>query len=91
MQVKLYKPTTNYGRAKAQQSSSFKPSMEDDVIQVYMVWGLKNQNRSRCNPHANRYVCAGNTVWDEGFDLNPAPSQMALKVGIQLHGKHCVG
>ena len=82
--MKLWRDDTNYGRANAQQKNSFKPSMEDEVIQVYMIWGLKKQDRSRCDPHSMDPVCRGRTVWDEGFDLNPAPAQVALRVSIVI-------
>ncbi|CAH1790939.1 unnamed protein product [Owenia fusiformis] len=76
--VKIYKEDTNYGKANLKRLNAFKPSSEDDIIHVYLVWGLKNQDRSMC--HKTDFEnCTGTTVWDNGFDLNPAPAQKAIK------------
>ena len=56
----------------------FLPSATDFSVRVYISWGLKEQDMSDC--HKTDFKCAGDTVWDEGFDLNPAPAQMALLV-----------
>ncbi|ELU17207.1 hypothetical protein CAPTEDRAFT_226825 [Capitella teleta] len=76
--VKLWKDSTNYGKAKSQQANSFKPSMEDEVIQVYMIWGLKKQDRSACSKYKMDILCSGKTVWNNGFDMNPSHAQYAL-------------
>ncbi|XP_067682304.1 protein dispatched homolog 1-like [Haliotis asinina] len=74
--IKIYKESHNYGKAIDRNLNSFKPSVQDKVIKVYLVWGLKGQDRASC--HKTDYECSGKTVWDEGFDLNPKPAQNAL-------------
>ncbi|XP_046379986.2 protein dispatched homolog 3-like [Haliotis rufescens] len=74
--IKIYKDTHNYGKAIDRNLNSFKPSVKDEVIKVYLVWGLKEQDRASC--HKTDYECFGRTVWDDGFDLNPKPAQNAL-------------
>lgn len=79
--MKTFKENTNYGRAKVKRLNSFKHSTEDTVIRVFMILGLNPQDRDRC--HKTDFAnCHGESVWDEGFDLNPAPAQAALLVGL---------
>ena len=59
-------------------STAFKPSSEDNVINLYIVWGLKNQDRSEC--HFTDFNCKGETVLDRSFNLNPPPCQLAMLV-----------
>ena len=77
--MKIFKSGSNYGRATYNQLNAFRPSVEDDIVKVYLVWGLKPQDRSSC--HKSDFdVCGGDTVWDNHFDLNPAPAQKAILV-----------
>ena len=84
-QTKVFKKSHNYQMAKERQMNAFQPSNEDRNIRVFMVWGLKNQDRSACHKTAHE-KCPGKTVWDESFDLNPKPAQMELKVYL-LYGQ----
>ena len=56
----------------------FKPSKEDNVIDLYAVWGLDNQDRSAC--HFTDFKCTGQTMLDRSFDMNAPPCQMAMLV-----------
>ncbi|KAK3750726.1 hypothetical protein QZH41_017279 [Actinostola sp. cb2023] len=75
-QVAVWGKGTNWYSIKELRRSAFKPSQEDKVIKVNLIWGLKPQNRDAC--HYTDYKCKGTTVFDESFDVNPPPCQMAL-------------
>lgn len=77
--VKIFKENTNYGKAKLRRLNAFYPSENDGIIRVYMIWGLEEQDRSNCHK-TDFKKCKGKTVWDSGFDLNPAPAQLSLLV-----------
>ncbi|XP_065662076.1 protein dispatched homolog 1 isoform X3 [Hydra vulgaris] len=47
-----------------------------DVIRIYIVWGLKNQDRKDC--HFTDFKCKGKTVFDEDFDMNKNGCQAAI-------------
>ena len=49
-----------------------------NVIRVYIVWGLKMQNRSNC--HFTDFKCKGKTVFDEAFDMNKEGCQESMLV-----------
>ncbi|KAK7504971.1 hypothetical protein BaRGS_00003999 [Batillaria attramentaria] len=48
-QTKFYQDDHHYGKATQLASSAFKPSSEDNVIEVYIIWGLKQQDLSACD------------------------------------------
>ena len=77
-QPKIFRDTHQYGKARLHEQHSFIPSFDIEVMRVYIVWGMKAQDRSSC--HRTDFECEGESVWDEGFDLNPAPAQMAMLV-----------
>lgn len=62
---------------------AFRPSQEDNVIVVHVVWGLKDQDRSEC--HHTDFECKGKTVFDKSFDLNPPPCQNAILVSYDIY------
>ncbi|PVD32343.1 hypothetical protein C0Q70_07776 [Pomacea canaliculata] len=74
--IKYYKNEHHFGKAALLIRDGFKPSTEDKVIKVYMVWGLREQDLSTCAK--TDINCKGVTVWDKGFDLNPKRAQSAL-------------
>jgi len=74
--VDVWGPGTNWYDIKRLRRSAFRPSQEDDVVEIHIIWGLKNQDRSSC--HFTDFKCRGRTVFDTSFDLNPADCQMAL-------------
>ena len=45
-----------------------------------MVWGLKHQDRRAC--HMTDFKCTGTTVFDDSFDMNPPPCQLAMLVSF---------
>ncbi|XP_060070535.1 protein dispatched homolog 3-like [Ylistrum balloti] len=76
--TKIYKQNHNYQMANDRQKNAFTPSGGDRIIRVYMVWGLRLQDRSGCHKTAGS-KCTGRTVWNEAFDLNPSPAQLQLQ------------
>ncbi|XP_064604053.1 protein dispatched homolog 3-like [Liolophura sinensis] len=76
--VRIFKSAHNYQRALDKASSRFVPSREDRVVKVYLIWGLRTQDRSKCH-RTNFFNCKGETIWDDSFDLNPKPAQVALQ------------
>ena len=74
----VWGPGTNWYDIKRLRRSAFRPSQEDDVVEVHIIWGLKNQDRSSC--HFTDFKCKGSTVFDGSFDLNPSECQVALLV-----------
>lgn len=77
-QVDVWGPGTNWYDIKRLRRSAFRPSQEDDVVEIHIIWGLKNQDRSSC--HFTDFKCRGRTVFDTSFDLNPGDCQVALLV-----------
>ena len=77
--TQVFGPNTNWGKVTDLRKNAFKPSQEDDVIVVHIIWGLKEQDRSDC--HITDFKCRGRTVFDESFDMNLPPCQTALLVG----------
>ncbi|XP_050405065.1 protein dispatched homolog 3-like [Patella vulgata] len=75
-QIQFLKDSNNFQKATNLNLQGFRPSSDDNVIKVYIVWGLKHQDLSAC--HKTDSKCKGKTVWDDGFDLNPKPAQMSL-------------
>ncbi|XP_070577306.1 protein dispatched homolog 1-like [Ptychodera flava] len=80
--VQLFKDGNNFVRHSKKNADSFVPDTSSGssvyrTADVYIVWGLKNQDDKKC--HQTDYECTGDTVWDESFDLNPPPSQQALR------------
>ena len=69
---------TNWYDIKRLRRSAFRPSQEDEVVEVHIIWGLKKQDRSSC--HFTDFKCKGRTVFDNSFDLNPSDCQVALLV-----------
>lgn len=81
---RVMKPTHHFEKFDDRTLNSFQPSGQDDITKVFIVWGLKPQNRSSCHPR--RFAdCVGSTVWDDSFDLNPPPAQDALMVSRFIH------
>ena len=68
----------------------FRPNMleESEFLDITIVWGLKKRDLSAC--HASDVKCIGTNVWDDAFDLNLPPAQIALKVihYIQHYGQN---
>ncbi|XP_055880253.1 protein dispatched homolog 3-like isoform X1 [Biomphalaria glabrata] len=74
--TQLYKNGHNYYESEQINNYAFKSSLDDKNIKVIIAFGLKNQDMSGC--HKTDYKCKGKTVWDNSFDLNPKPAQLAL-------------
>lgn len=74
----VWGPGTNWYTIKRLRRSAFRPSQEDNVVEVNIIWGLKIQDRSSC--HFTNFKCKGKTVFDTSFDLNPSECQEALLV-----------
>ena len=62
---------------------AFRPSQEDQVVIVHIIWGLNEQDRSSC--HHTDYKCKGKTVFDRSFDMNPPPCQNVMLVSINTN------
>ena len=78
LQVQFFKNDHYLTRVQRLNDYAFKPSHEDNVITVNIVWGLKHQDMGACDN--SDFLCMGNTVWDTSFDLNPKRGQTALLV-----------
>ena len=78
LQIDMWGEGTNWHSVQRLNRNQFNPSSEDNVINFYIVWGLKNQDRSEC--HFTDYKCKGKTVLDRSFDMNPPPCQIAMLV-----------
>ena len=74
----MFRDNHNYGVAQRLAQDAFVPSYDEEVVRVFVVLGMNPQDRSRC--HKTDFLCKGETVWDDSFDLNPPPAQMALLV-----------
>ncbi|CAL1540358.1 unnamed protein product [Lymnaea stagnalis] len=74
--TQLYKNGNNYYEADQINNGAFKKSLDDKNVKVVVSFGLKEQDIEDC--HKTDYKCKGTTVWDNSFDLNPKPSQLAL-------------
>lgn len=74
--IQYYQNRHQYNRAQRLQNYGFKPSAQDAVIQVHVVWGLKPQDMAGCDK--SDIHCTGRTVWEDTFDLNPQRGQSAL-------------
>ena len=77
-QLQLYQDNHHYAKAKRAREYSMLVSTEDSLVQIHIVWGLKNKDRSDC--HFSSIQCRGNNVYDETFDPNPVANQQALMV-----------
>ncbi|XP_028402921.1 protein dispatched homolog 3-like [Dendronephthya gigantea] len=75
-QIKLWRSDSNWNKVRHIESNAFRKSQEDRVIIVYIIWGLKEQDRSEC--HHTDFACKGKTIFDHEFDLNSQPSQQAM-------------
>ena len=71
------------GRERDISKRSFQPSILDQVLKIYMVWGMKTADRTKC--HKTDYHCTGINQWDNALDLNPPGNQIALKVNKQFY------
>jgi hypothetical protein len=76
--VDLWVSGTNWYEIKRLRETAFQPSEEDNLVTVHIIWGLREQDRSRC--HFTDYKCKGETVFDTSFDLNPPRCQNAMLV-----------
>ena len=81
-QVQLVSDSTNYGKALKMNQEAFVPSsIDSDIVEVYMIWGLGEHDRSSC--HKTDFLdehCQGRTRWDASLDMNSMRAQQALKV-----------
>lgn len=59
------------------EGTGFVPS-GDEFVRIFIVWGMQPQDMSGC--HKTDYRCQGKRVWNDVFDLNIAPVQLALQV-----------
>ena len=76
--MKFYKESHNYGKAVSHRTNAFKPSETDQYLAVNILWGLKNQDLSKC--HYSDHECTGDTVYDDAFDLTLPEAQIAMLV-----------
>ena len=76
--MKFYKESHNYGKAVSHRTTAFKPSETDQYLAVNILWGLKNQDLSKC--HYSDHECTGDTVYDDAFDLTLPEAQIAMLV-----------
>ena len=53
-------------------------SGEETNAQVYIVFGLRNQDLDDC--HHTNSSCTGDTVWDPKFSLKNVTAQTGLEV-----------
>ena len=84
--IDVWGPGTNWYISPRLRRTAFRPSQEDDVVEVNVIWGLKDQDRSSC--HFTDFKCKGKTVFDNSFDLNPTECQEAILVREYLLGQH---
>jgi len=55
-----------------------------NLVTIYIVWGLRPKNRDRC--HYSAIDCNGDNEYDESFNPNPVTNQQALMVGELVSG-----
>lgn len=89
-QPRVMKKSHNIEQFQDKNLNAFRPSGEDKVIKLYIVWGIKSQDQSMCHPRRFNESCTGSTVWDNSFDLNPPPAQAAILVShdLETHKLH---
>ena len=75
--TKIWKPGTNWQDFSEFNSKKMKQSKESARVQVIIIWGVQNQDRSNCGG-ATDYKCDGVINWDDSFDLNPKPAQLEM-------------
>ncbi|XP_052084245.1 uncharacterized protein LOC127721526 isoform X2 [Mytilus californianus] len=74
--LQLFQDDHHYSKAQYAQEYSMLVSTADSLVQIHVVWGLKNKDRSHC--HFSSIQCGGNNVYDEDFDPNLVTNQQAL-------------
>ena len=68
-QVQVWPKGTNWYDVRQIKLKDFTETGEGmNVIRIYIVWGLKLQDRTNC--HFTDFKCKGRTVFDEYFDMN---------------------
>lgn len=78
LQLQIYKKSHFYSQALDKELYSFVENVEDNMVSIYIVWGISLKDRSDC--HFSSIACRGKQVYDSSFDPNPEANQMALKV-----------
>lgn len=74
-QTKFLKDSSNYGRFLAEAQTKYVGN-RDDVIGVYIVFGMDEQDRSNC--YHTDYKCTGVHRWDKNFNLASGNTQQKL-------------
>ncbi|XP_064642213.1 uncharacterized protein LOC135496682 [Lineus longissimus] len=79
-EIQAYNPQSNYGKSTRMRLYSFKLTERDQMLRMYIIWGLKKQNVSSCNYWNIQNVtnCKGQTDFDEEFDINKPGGQLAM-------------
>ena len=72
-----FEPTNNFGKYFERRLDDF-DNVEPEVLRVFLVWGLKEQDTSDC--HWSEVDCDGDTRYDNSFDLESTENQLALLV-----------
>ncbi|XP_076080756.1 protein dispatched homolog 1-like [Mytilus galloprovincialis] len=74
--LQLFQDDHHYSKAVYAQEYTMLVSTADSLVQIHVVWGLKNKDRSHC--HFSSIQCRGNNVYDDDFDPNTVANQQAL-------------
>ncbi|KAJ8308810.1 hypothetical protein KUTeg_013684 [Tegillarca granosa] len=79
--IKFFKNGHNLAEARYYNVHGFQKYDEDRFVKVYILWGIKERDKSICN--FTSVSCIGKQVYDEEFDPNPTKNQLALKFSYQ--------
>ncbi|CAD5126925.1 DgyrCDS14939 [Dimorphilus gyrociliatus] len=80
-ETKFLKDSSNYGRYLADASTKYKGN-PDNIIKIYLVFGLKPQDRSDC--YHTDFKCTGKQHWDNDFNLSSNKTQQKFLEFCQL-------
>ncbi|XP_061167576.1 protein dispatched homolog 3-like [Saccostrea echinata] len=75
-ELQIYKKSHFYTKAQNKELYSFVKNVDDNLVKIYIVWGISEKDRSDC--HFSSVDCRGNQVYDSSFNPNPLDNQLAL-------------
>ncbi|XP_062611293.1 protein dispatched homolog 3-like isoform X2 [Saccostrea cucullata] len=76
-ELQVYKKSHFYTKAQNKELYSFVENVDDNLVKIYIVWGISEKDRSDC--HFSSIDCRGTQVYDSSFDPNPPGNQEKLK------------
>ncbi|KAK3088168.1 hypothetical protein FSP39_015614 [Pinctada imbricata] len=76
--VQLFISSHNYDTAYRMHYKSFQAKMDHEYSDVYLLWGMKEQDMGSCNSKSS-VKCNGKAVFDNKFNPSTEQAQLALK------------